>query len=233
MGYDIKQIHGIFNESKQNKSLQQEEEINLFLDDLDTFYFSDDGVMNDADKSLIYYVAGYIAKASLNNCEDCNDIISPGKVPLFLEMESTDDTGESTVEVKEAFTAAVSRGGLTKPSDYLYITSVHASVLYNHIFKDNELKNSLLATENPRITFIESFCKLVENKEFSAPLIHVKCIKGHSHIKYIRRTAFTIFNISAKNYVTKLNYEVRNSGINKRTKKRSESSRKIKKLQSK
>lgn len=185
MGYDMKEIHRIFNESKKNKTMQQEEEIKLFLDDLDTFCFSDDGVLNDADKSLIYYVAGYIAKSSLNNCEDCNYFISHGKVPLLLEMESTDDIEESAVEAKEAFTAAVSRGGLTKPSDYLYITSVHASALYNHTFKDNELKKSLLVTENPRITFIEGFYKLVENNEFSAPLIHVKCIKGHSHIKYI------------------------------------------------
>ena len=114
MGYDMKQIHGIFNESKQNKSLQQEEEINLFLDDLDTFCFSDDGVMNDADKSLIYYVAGYIAKASLNNCEDCNDIISPGKVPLFLEMESTDDTGEPAVEVKRSVHCCSEQGRFDK-----------------------------------------------------------------------------------------------------------------------
>ena len=219
-GYDMKEIHQIFSESKVKKTIEQQEEIKLFLNDLDNFRFSDDSDLNVADKSLIYYVAGYIAKSSMSNCENCNDLISPGKVPLPVTAESNDDAEESVLQAKEAFVAAVSRGGLTKPSDYLYIASVHAAALYSHIFKEEELRSALLATENPRTTFIESFSTLAENDEFSAPLLQIKCNKGHSHIKYIRRTAFTIFNISAKNYASKVNDELRSIEAAKRTEKR-------------
>ena len=231
MGYDMKEIHQIFSESKVKKTIEQQEEIKFFLNDLDNFRFSDDSDLND--KSLIYYVAGYIAKSSMSNCENCNDLISPGNVPLPVTAESNDDVEESVLQAKEAFVAAVSRGGLTKPLDYLCIASVHVAALYSHLFKEEELRSALLATENPRTTFIESFSTLAENDEFSAPLLQIKCNKGHSHIKYIRRTAFTIFNISAKNYASKLNDELRSIGAAKRTEKRSKSARKIKKLQSK
>ena len=64
---------------------------------------------------------------------------------------------------------------------------------------------SLLATENPRDTFVESYIHLTESDENSSELRKVQCCEGHVHIKYLQRTAFTIFNISAKNYAFKLN----------------------------
>ena len=63
----MKEIHQIFSESKVKKTIEQKEEIKLFLkNDLDNFQFSDDSDLNDADKSLIYYVTGYIAKSSMS-----------------------------------------------------------------------------------------------------------------------------------------------------------------------
>lgn len=134
---------------------------------------------------------------------------------------------------EEVFSTLVSRGGLTRPSDYLYVTSVHASVFYEHIMNDISLKDLLFSTENPRYTFVESFYKILGQNEYTEPLTQMKCKKLHSHKKYIQRIAFTIFNISAKNYANRLNDDIRTSSATKRAEKRSASSMKIKKLQSK
>ena len=136
------------------------------------------------------------------------------------------------MEAKEAFVAAISRGGLTKPSDYMYITSVHAAALFAYIFKDTDIRNALLATSNPRNTFIESFKMIFERSDLASPLLKIKCSKGHSHVRYIQRTAFTIFNISAKNYASQLNDELRDKQTEKRNEKRNKAKMKIQKLQS-
>ena len=128
------------------------------MTELEDFRFHGYSALNDADKSLLNYIAGYIAKASLSSCDACNDLISTGKVPLNISVESTDgEVEESVLQAREAFISAISRGGLTKPSDYLYITSVHAAGLYSHIFKQKTLTDILLATENPRSTFIQFY----------------------------------------------------------------------------
>ena len=56
---------------------------------------------------------------------------------------------------------------------------------------------------------------------------------GHCHTKCIWRVAFAIFNISAKNYASKQNDELRTINAMKRSEKHSKAAMKIKKLQSK
>lgn len=99
----------------------------------------------------------------------------------------------------------MSRGGLRKPSDCIYVCCVHASSLNRYIFKNEDLKNSLLGTTNPRDTFIESFRSIMENNDNTSGLLQMKCVNDHTQDDYIKRVAFTIFNINAKNYVTTLN----------------------------
>ena len=153
------------------------------------------------------------------------------QVFLAVSIESSSEDEGTILEAKEAFTAAISRGGLTKPSNYLYVAAVNATALYSHISKDTELWKSLLATENPRETFIESYLRLTENDEISSELLKVKCSEGHSHIKHLRRTAFTIFNISAKNYASQKNDELRvkesNSSCKCKTIERSSQNQKV------
>ena len=233
MGYNMAEIKEIFVDASNKQSLQKKEEIKSFLSEFDDFWFTDDSMLSDADKSIIYYVAGYIAKSVISECEQCNEVVSPGKVPLTISIESASEEDVSMIEAKEEFIAAVSRGGLMKPSNYLYMAAVNATVMYNYIRNDNELFKSLLATENPRDTFIECYLSLTENDSNSSELLKVKCSKGHLHDKHVRRTAFTVFNISAKNFAAQKNDEIRNT---KKTHagnvKRSQPARKIKKVQS-
>ena len=232
MGYDMKEINQIFSEASVNKTKEQNAEIKLFVDDLDEFRFTDDSALTDADKSLLFYIAGYIAKSSMSECDECNELISPGKAPISVAVEGMIDAEESVLAAKEEFLAAITRGGLTKPSDYMYIVSVHAATLFAHIFKDDDTRKAFLATENPRTTFIETFKKLIKSSELASPLLEIKCSKGHSHVKYIQRSAFTIFNISGKNYASNLNDELRRAQVKKKMEKRDRERDKIQKLQS-
>ena len=117
-------------------------------------------------------------------------------MPLTIEeLPDIDDMDASIIEAKDEFIASVSRGGLSKLSDYIYIASVNASSLYRFIFDYENLPNTLFGTQNPRKTFIESYMSL---------LMSIKCEKGHNHNKNLCCVAFTIFNISAKNYVSEV-----------------------------
>ena len=145
---------------------------------------------------------------------------------------------KSSIQAKEEFISAISRGGLTKPSDYIYVCSVHSSALCSFIFSQEDLKKSLFSTEKPKDTFVHSFMHIIESDENSSQLAEVQCTNGHKHYKFLSRVAFTMFNISAKNNVSSLNDSIRKSKVSKqnqgntKTVKISKATRKIKKLQS-
>ena len=56
---------------------------------------------------------------------------------------------------------------------------------------------------------------IIESDENSSQLAEVQCINGHKHYKFLSRVAFTMSNISAKNYVSSLNYSIRKSKVSK------------------
>ena len=58
----MKEIYQIFQEASLHKTEEQKQEISFFVQSLDDYRFADDNGLSDADKSLIYYIAGYIAK---------------------------------------------------------------------------------------------------------------------------------------------------------------------------
>ena len=117
-----------------------------------------------------------------------------------------------SIQAKEEFITAISRGGLTKPSDYIYICSVHSSALRSFIFSQEDLKKSLFTTENPRDTFVHSFMHIIESDVNSSQLAEVQCTNGHKHYKFL---FCCIYNISAKNYVSSLNDSIRKSKVSK------------------
>ena len=72
------------------------------------------------------------------HCEDCNQLFTPGKIPVEVSFENSDEHPDDPTlrsnEAKEEFVNSVSRGGLRKPSDFVYIACVHASALNRYIF---------------------------------------------------------------------------------------------------
>ena len=64
---------------------------------------------------------------------------------------------KSSIQAKEDFIAAISSGGLTKPSDYVYVCSVHSFALRSFICSQEDLKKSLFSTENSKGYFCSQF----------------------------------------------------------------------------
>ena len=73
------------------------------------------------------------------------------------------DADKPLTQAKEEFINAVSGGGLTKPSDYIYIATIHASALYRYIFNQEDLKKSLFTTEHPSDTFVFQPMKILHS----------------------------------------------------------------------
>ena len=76
-------------------------------------------------------------------CDECNESLSPGIVPITITFDD-DDLEVSNLPAREEFVNAIRRAGLNKPSDYLYISSVHAAAINKFIFQRDELKKTLI-----------------------------------------------------------------------------------------
>ena len=76
-------------------------------------------------KAILYYIAGYISKSlSKQACIQCNELLSPGKVPVHVPINVPFDdidqnVDKSSIQAKEEFITAISRGGLSMPADYI------------------------------------------------------------------------------------------------------------------
>ena len=122
IGYNMSEIKSIYEISKVESSLQLQEEIRSFICDLELFEFDDLVELDAAESAVIYYIAGYIAKALLRgSCDECANLISPGKVPIEVHFDNLNNANKRIVEAKEEFISSISRGGLIKPSDYIYM----------------------------------------------------------------------------------------------------------------
>ena len=123
MGYDMTEIKLIFEASSEESSAELQEEIKLFIYELNALQFDKLVDVDPADSALIYSIVEYIAKALLTDKRvECGTFISPGKVPMELKFESVDNTNETIFsQKKEGFITLISRGGLIRPSNYIYI----------------------------------------------------------------------------------------------------------------
>ena len=111
----------------------------------------------------------------------------------LAETTSGDFTGD--------FTAAVSRGGLLKPSDLLLMTSLHACSFWSKIRKDEDLRKMLLATTNPKEVFVGCLISLMTEDINTKSILSAKCKKGHLFKSKVAKILGAIFNACAKNLV--------------------------------
>lgn len=235
MGFDMSGIKEIFVDICELQKIQQHHDANDLLEDLDSFSFETDPSENFSNKAIIFYIAGYVAHCILNQsqCTSCNDTISQGKAQLQLEFDEDDPTIAER-KAKEELIEAVNRGGLIKPSDFIYISSIHAFALFSYIIGNSCLRKSLLDKKNSRSIFIEVFKQKLKENDSTAPLLDVKCAKDHLLEKCVSRIAFTAFNVGSKNFISELNDRIHESRKRENTAdpKKSTVAKKLKKVNS-
>ena len=105
----MKEITAIFRNSKDSGDQHQQEEITFFSNELQDFKLSDDSILQDTEKTVIY-IAGYIAKClAKEKCTDCNEMFSPGKVQLSISVESDETDPSAAHDAKLEFVEQISQ----------------------------------------------------------------------------------------------------------------------------
>ena len=233
MGFNLSDIKDIF-EDGETESHHLESNVMEMLENVENFSF--EKLQNEHDEAIVYTVAGYIARNLIKNmspCQDCSNMLSPGKVPLPLNFDATENISSPEENIKEEFVRNITRGGLLKPSDLLYVICTHAHMMYTFIINDEQKKEILLASCNPRKVFVETFIQKCESNEFANIILENMCNQGHSIRPFIVKALTTMFNIFAKNLIADNNSEIHQKGkrkVNIDNAKSSSSARKLKKL---
>ena len=204
-GYTLKEISDIFETAREEQDLQLEQEAIHFACMLSDFDFSE----SLSDVPIIYYVAGYICRQLIKatKCKDCHALFSENQESLTVVIEDNGLTDEDVKEGK-AFVEAISRGGLTKPSDVLHVVCMHASDLFRFIRKDFELKKELLGSINSRSLFVEAFLVKLDEQESTHSILSIKCKSEHSFSSAVRKIVVAMFNLFAKNLIADVNSEI-------------------------
>ena len=99
----------------------------------------------------------------------------------------------------------ITRGGLLKLSNVVYVACLHAFLLYKAIQKESDTFKFLMSPNNPWSVFSEYFLQFVHDNSELEAMLTTACKAEHSFSKYMKKMTAMFFNIMAKNYVSELN----------------------------
>lgn len=141
----MKEVGEVF--SKKSNDISNLSEVDIF-----TSLFEDPLFLTcneEDDANVIFYVAGYLAKTvgKLKKCQSCLNLLFDGTQELVVKFEDLeDDTDPSSSNIlKERFLEQVTRGGLKKPSDLVYLSCIYIWNFYNTIMACGDLKAFLMS----------------------------------------------------------------------------------------
>ena len=170
------------------------------------------------DASIIYYVSGAIARSVVrcNKCEHCNEVLTC--TDCTLEPLQFDDSSEYQAST---FLDEINRGGLSRPSEYTFMSALHCWRVFTAIKSSSDLTAKFLSAASHRILF----CKIMDRAMDGDTLLVEDnyCFNGHDLKTLIVRR---FFNCIAKNLVRELTTKANQQSGNQSKK------RKISKLQS-
>ena len=162
-----------------------------------------------SDVPITYYVSGYVSRQLIKStpCDGCKVTFSDDEQPLPINIDETFASAEDIREGK-MFIDTISRGGLIKPSNLLFVTCMHASDLIQYIQNNPTILRYMYNSVDSRSVFVEAFiCKLKENTDTQS-ILNACCTKGHEFKTNLRKVIGTLFNIFAKNMVTECNNKI-------------------------
>uniref|UniRef100_A0A0K2TNB3 Uncharacterized protein n=1 Tax=Lepeophtheirus salmonis TaxID=72036 RepID=A0A0K2TNB3_LEPSM len=111
-----------------------------------------------------------------------------------------DNPTNQHVDLKE-FIGIMGRGGLSTPSDLLYLSCLYAHSMFSYIIPTPEEKDSLLVNPNLRASFVAPFNDRMQNSlNFDIiAFVGVKCEERHPLSAFLQRISLALFNIMDKN----------------------------------
>jgi len=150
---------------------------------------------SSSDANIIYYVSGAIARSVVRSskCDHCQEaLVSTDK----LEPLSYDYSMEYTAST---FLDDINRGGLSRPTEYTFMSALHCWRVFSMIKSSPDLTSRFLSGTAHR----SLFCKVTDRATHNDQLL-VKdnyCFRGHDLKTLVVRR---FFNCIAKNLVREL-----------------------------
>ena len=200
------EIKEIFSESKselQEKVLEFSQQIfSIISIDTDIRLFPE---VPDVDKNALFYVSGCFTMQIANSvkCPSCKELI------LSCLVLSEDDS--LIVDQKQdTFLSQVNRGGLTTPSELMFLSTAQSWHFYSLIMK-NPSCSKLLHSPNvsSRNIFVEALVQFIgSSEETRLNFVEQQCDYGHCFEKVFRVVAKKCFNMFSKNYIAAINSEI-------------------------
>ena len=188
------------------------------------------------ESSAVFYVAGFIGfslkKSKAVDCRACQvEMVYKDEQPEPMTEGEVEEGSEEETHRKR-FLDIINRGGLSTPTDQLYITCLYAQSCLDHIKKDPEEWASLMATPNPGASFVATFYDKMEESEEVSHMVNNECVFEHKWSDHLPRIATKMFNIMGKNVVAAKAGEIRESSRKRSSGKHTDVERKITKLRS-
>ena len=101
----------------------------------------------------------------------------------------------------------VDRGGLKKPCDLLFVTSLFVFSFYFRL-KESIYSSKFHQLKHPRKVFLLACLNIISKKNESIILSQTECQAGHNVEKILRTTCSKLFNTFSKNYMTIFNSDI-------------------------
>uniref|UniRef100_A0A0K2VIC1 Putative LOC101234561 [Hydra vulgaris] n=1 Tax=Lepeophtheirus salmonis TaxID=72036 RepID=A0A0K2VIC1_LEPSM len=192
-------------------------------------------ITSTGESSALYFVAGYIA-FSLQikiQCTSCRRCLALKDTPPDNVIRFETESDKEKIELARLI-EIMSRGGLSTPSDILYLTSVYASSLFDYIFDNEEEKTYLMKSPNPRALFVATFMeRMAESSDIVVEaMMNTTCDRGHKWASLLNKITQVLFNIMNKNIIVKRKNNISVQSRKRLSNKQVMNNRKIKKLQS-
>ena len=74
-------------------------------------------------------------------------------------------------EYKERFFDVINRGGLSKPSDAIFLSTLHSQEFFDRIFRCDEIRSVMLRFKKSRAVFVQSFTRIIVSHVDTAFLV--------------------------------------------------------------
>lgn len=150
-----------------------------------------DAYIDSSSKSILYYVCGYVAKSVGSRCTDCNHVLSCDSALVPPQFDVID---ENTTRLLDA----INRGGLRRPSHFLYCICLKSWCIFTEMKNNATLFTAFLDLKNQRSVFSEICKKSVFSDDSIRDIVseNISCSKGHD---VLTRSFICFFNCVAKN----------------------------------
>ena len=156
------------------------------------------------------FCAGAVARGMMKKSkyEKCHSLLISSRESLTVQFEEEDELSDAENAAKVSFLKRIDRGGLSVPSDLVYLACIFANNLREEIFLLPELTNVLLTAKSPGKTFVMCFENWILASESMNALLSQEGDNGHLFLSFVPRIGSFVLNLTSKNYAQKLNDDI-------------------------